>query len=663
MKIGLAGAAAALALAAIPAAARIVQIDVQRTEPFAEGKPFGTRGAYIKIVGVAKGELDPRDPRNRVIANLDKAPRNARGMVEYEVDFYIMRPADMTKGNGRILYEVNNRGRKFLGPWLHDARQTSPGAINEPATLEHAGNGLAFREGYTVVWSGWDPDAPRANAGLSIRVPVATDQGKPIVATIREELVLQTRGPGDGATMRLSYDAATLEKSGARLTVRARESDPPQEVPTDRWAFVDARTVKLLPEGTKFRQGWLYDFRYPAKDPKVLGIGYAATRDVVSFLRYDARDRAGNRNPLATDDGNRVVKHALAIGISQSGRYLRDHISQGFNQDEGQRKVFDGVLAHISGVGRVFFNEPFGQPGRTNTQHEDRLFPENAFPFSTAAMKDPVTGRSGSLFRHDGFDPLLIEVNTSTEYWQKGASLLTTDTLGTRDVELPKNARVYLIAGTQHGGRANLTTASGPCINPRNPNSAAPVLRALLVALDQWVSAGIEPPPSRIPTLGDGTLVPPAKTGFPAIPDVAVATFGNEIVLFGDWKDPKPRSDKVYRPLVSRVDADGNEVAGVRLPDIAVPVATYTGWNLYKAPFPEGELCDRDGSFLAFAKTRAEREARKDPRPSIEERYASHAEYASRVAAAAQQLVRERLLLAEDAARYVGRAQATNPLQ
>jgi hypothetical protein len=505
-----------LCVAAFPAAARIVAIEVQRSEPFADGKAFGTRGSYVKVVGIAKGELDARDPRNRVIANLDKAPRNARGNVEYEVEFYLMRPADITKGNGKMLYEVTNRGRKLIFPYIHDALQTSPSAVNEPTTLEHVGNGFALREGYTIVWSGWDPDAPRANNGMAIKVPVATDNGKPIVATIRDELVLATRGPGDGATMKLSYEAATLDKSNARLTARARETDPPQEIPPGEWAYVDGRTIKLLPEGAKFKPGWLYDFRYLAKDPKVLGIGFAATRDLVSFLRYEKHDRAGNPNLLATANGELVLEHALALGISQAGRYVRDHVALGFNRDEGNRKVFEGMLAHISGIGRVFMNDPFAQPNRTNTQHEDHLFPENAFPFSTATMQDPVTGKRGSLFRHDGFDPLLIEVNTATEYWQNGASLLTTDPLGGRDVALPKNARVYMIAGTQHGDRAHLTTASGPSVNPRNAHNPAPALRALLVALGDWVSAGLEPPPSRVPTIKDGTLVAPDKNRLPA---------------------------------------------------------------------------------------------------------------------------------------------------
>jgi hypothetical protein len=314
--------------------------------------------------------------------------------------------------------------------------------------------------------------------------------------------------------------------------------------------------------------------------------------------------------------------------------------------------VFDGVLAHISGVGRMFMNTEFGEPGRTNTQHEDHLYPENEFPFSAAGMKDPVSGKRGSLFRGDATDPLLIEVNTSTEYWQKGASLLHTDPLGKTDVKLPANARVYMVAGTQHGGRAGLTTAPGQCVNPRNPHSPAPALRALIVALDEWVSSGKPPPPSQVPTLAARTLVAPDATGFPAVPGAEVARLGNKLELFGDWKNPQPDASRAYTALVSKVDSDGNEVAGIRLPDIAVPLATYTGWNLYKAPFTEGELCDRDGSYLAFAKTRAERAAKGDPRPSLEERYVGQADYINRVIKAASALVKARLLLPEDADAY-----------
>ncbi|MGQ0664649.1 MAG: alpha/beta hydrolase domain-containing protein [Pseudomonadota bacterium] len=639
------------------AEAKITQLKIDRVEPFAAGMAFGDAGSYERVAGTAKGELDPRDPRNAVIVNLDRAPRNPGGMVEYEVDFYLLRPADAAKGNRKILFDVTNRGRKFLLHWLMDAPAQAGAAVNEPAEAKDAGNGLFFRHGYLMAWTGWDPDAPRANNGMAIKVPVAMLGASPVVRTIRDELVSGTRGaPAD--VFRLSYEAANLDPAQARLTVRRKEAYGPSEIPAGGWAYVNPRAIRLLPEGTQPEPGSLYDMRYPAKNPHVLGIGYAATRDLVSFLRYESRDAAGISNPAGPG-----IKSALAVGISQSGRYLRDHVSQGFNQDESKRKVFDGVLAHISGVGRVFMNAEFGQPARTNTQHEDHFYPENEFPFSAARFHDKVTGKTGALLRGDGFDPLLIEVNTSTEYWQKGASLLHTDPTGRHDAALPQTARVYLIAGTQHGGRVGLTSAAGPCANPRNPHNPAPALRALLIALDQWANEAKAPPPSRVPTIAAGTLVAPDRTGFPAIPGTQVAREVNQIMLFGDWVDPKPDPKKAYRALVSKVDADGNEIAGIRLPDIGVPLATYTGWNLYKAPFPDGELCDRDGSHLPFARTRAERTAKGDPRPAIAERYADHADYVTKVGAAAAELVKARLLLQEDADRYLEAAKARNPLQ
>jgi hypothetical protein len=636
------------------AAAEITSIRVNRVEPFAAGASFGSVGAYERVAGVARGELDPADPRNAGIVNLDKAPRNARGRVEYEIEFYLLRPVDPARGNRKIIYEVNNRGRKFLLHWLLDAPAQSAGANNEPRSIEDAGNGLFFRLGYTMAWSGWDPEAPRANSGMAMVAPVPLHDDKPIVRRIRDELVSATRAPATN-TFRLSYEAASTDTKEAQLTVRGRESEAPLLVASDKWAFVDARSIKLLPDGTAPQPGALYELRYPAKDPKVLGIGFAATRDFVSFLRYEKRDAAGTHNPA-----RETIKSVLAVGISQSGRYLRDHIVQGFNQDEHNRKVFDGVLAHISGIGKVFLNAEFGQPLRTNTQHEDHTYPENAFPFSAAAMPDPLTGASGALLRGDGFDPLLIEVNTSTEYWQKGASLLHTDPLGERDIALPKTARVFLVAGTQHGGRMGLKTDRGPCANPRNPHSPAPALRALLMALDEWVANGREPPASRVPTIANRTLVAWDAVRFPGLPGLEIARQGNRLELFGDWVEPRPDKSKAYRSLVPAIDLDGNESAGIRLPDIAVPLATYTGWNLYAAPYPEGELCDRDGSYLPFAKTADERAKIGDARRSIAERYPTKADYVAQVKAAAKELVAARLLLPEDAQRYERAAEAVD---
>jgi hypothetical protein len=222
--------------------------------------------------------------------------------------------------------------------------------------------------------------------------------------------------------------------------------------------------------------------------------------------------------------------------------------------------------------------------------------------------------------------------------------------------------RAYLVAGTQHGGRAGLTAAPGPCANPRNPHSPSPALRALLVALDRWVSDGVEPPPSRVPSFASRTLVPPDATGFPPIPGVRRVLEVNRLSVFGDWVDPRPDPAKTYRPLVPRVDRDGNEVAGIRVPAIAVPLGTHTGWNVYREPFPDGELCDRDGTFAAFARTRAERLAAGDPRPSLAERYGSHAAYVARVDAATAALVGARLLLPEDAERIRANARRSDPL-
>lgn len=616
----------------------LISLEIERVEPLADGASFGAVGAYERVIGKARGAVDPTAPGNSGIALIDKAPRNADGKVEYTTDIFILRPADPARGNGRILYEVNNRGRKMLFGNIADG----PQGVNDPRTMADVGNGFPLRQGYTVVWSGWDPDAPRANMGLGLTAPVATDGGKPIVQKVRDEFVSGTRG-GALEAFKLSYAAASLEQERARLTVRERAGDAPRALPPDQWSFVDARSVKLA---DKPRPGWIYELHYEATNPKVLGLGFAATRDVVSWLRYDAAARAVTGGPIS---------HALAIGFSQAGRYLRNHVSEGFNRDEQGRKVFDGIHSHIAGVGRIFFNTPFGQPARTGTQHEDHFFPENEFPFSTAVQSDPLTGKTGSLLRGDGSDPLLIETNTSTEYWQKGASLLHTDPLGTVDVALPDNSRVYMIAGTQHGGRAGATTDPGPNVNPRNPHNPMPAVRALLLALDAWVVSGQAPPASRVPTLTAGTLVEAAETGFPAVPGAAVVKVTNQVAPPGDWVSPTPPAS-AYRTLVCKVDADGNEADGIRLPDIAVPLATYTGWNEYKPPYPAGELADRDGSCLPFAADAAARQAAGDPRPSIAERYASAADYRARVEAVVAALLADRLLLAEDADAYRERA-------
>ena len=590
----------------------ITAIEITSRAPFVAGATFGATGAYERLDGTAIGELDPAHPRNHGIVNIDKAPRNARGLVEYRSDICILRPVDADKGNGRILYEVNNRGRIMLFANLCAGK---PG--NRPASEADLGNALPLRLGFTLMWSGWDPGAPRANGGLGLDAPIATDNGTPIVRRIREEFISGTRG-GELRQFRLSYEAT--RRDDAVLTVRRTQTAPKQPVPFE---FIDARTIRLadsaLPE-----PGSIHELRYHATNPPVLGIGLAATRDIVSHLRYSAAGR---------DLLGRQPTHALGFGISQAGRYLRDHLAQGFNRDESGARVLDGVFTHVAGVGRVFLNTEFGQPARTRTWHEDHDFPEIEFPFAT-----------GELLRGD--DVKVIETNTSTEYWQKGASLLHTDPDGTRDVSLPANVRGYLLAGTQHGGKAGMPRDAGPCTNPRNWHDPMPAIRALLVALDEWVAHGREPPPSRLPLIADGTLVRAEAVAWPKLASLVPPHAANDVVMLGDWTDPQLPARR-WQPLVPQVDADGNEIAGIRLPDIAVPRGTFTGWNLYNEPLPASELADRDGTYLAFAATRSEREASGDPRPSIEERYPTQDAYVTRVREVMAALQGDRLLSPE----------------
>jgi len=641
---------AALGLGALllahPAAAHLTQLAVVSQEPFADGASFGSAGPYVRIQAIAHGELDPKDSANAGIALLDQAPRNARGFVEYDTDVFILRPADPARGNGALLYDVTNRGNKFLMSWLNDAPEPPSGAVNDPRSLADAGNGFTFRRGDTMVWSGWQPEASRANNGMAIRVPVATQDGLPvapqgalpvapqgalpIVARIRYEFIAGSRGPDAVPRIGLPYPVATMDT--ARLTVRSRGADAPTPLRPDEFGWVDSRTIQLLPFGTLPTPRRIYELTYEATRPTVDGIGFAATRDLVSHLRAEPG-----------------IRHTLAIGVSLSGRFLRHFLELGMNRDEAGQRVFDGVLPHISGAGKVFANQPFAMPGRTATQHEDRFYPEAWPPFGY--------GPGLSLLRGDGSDPLVIESNTSTEYWQKGASLVHTDSAGA-DVTLPPGVRVMLVAGTQHSGHSGITDAPGHCANPRNPNSAGPALRAMLSNLDAWVATGTPPPGSMVPRRDDETGVPVSAIRMPAIPGVTWAPGDNPIGPPVDWTDPPAAPVQPYPTMVPAVDADGNEVAGLRLPHLAVPLGTYTGTNVYK-DFPS-ELCDRDGTFIPFARTRADRESTGDPRPSLEERYGTRDVYVAKVKAAADALVAARLLLPEDAARSVEAAAASD---
>jgi hypothetical protein len=645
----------AITLMAAAAEARVTRIEISRQEPFAAGQTFGTAGAYEKLVGRFYGELDPAHALNAGIVDIDKAPRNARGRVEYSADFYILKPVDMTRGNGALFYDVNNRGNKRALLQFNSAAFT-----NDPATPEHVGTGFLMRQGFTVVWSGWIPGLPAADNLLRIEVPNAAG----LTETVWDEFLFNNKTTPQA---RLTFKATSTDTGQARLLVRERNADQPAVVPGGRWEFVDAQTIRLLPAGTPFRIGAIYQLTYQAADPPVAGIGFAATRDLISFLRHDGADARGTPNPLASA-GRQSVARALAHGTSQSGRYLRDFVYRGFNEDESNRIVFDGMNAHV-GTGRMFLNHRFAQPNRmTHIAHGFMFYPDVSFPFAYETQTDPFTGKSDGILARctaRGNCPKVIHTVTATEYWQSGQSLITTDAASRRDGTPPDNVRIYHLAGTHHIG-AGATMPKGVCAMPHNPTDYRPVLRALAVALDRWVKDGAPPPASRYPRIADETLVEMAAPTA-AIPGFtpAKAPAPRPRVDYGpDFDQGVIRALPVlladsFRVLVPKVDADGNEIAGIRLPDIAVPTATATGWSV-RGPDSggAGELCYLDGSLIPFAKTKAEREANGDGRPSLEERYRDRADYAAKVRDAATALEREGYLLAEDAQRIAEHATA-----
>jgi hypothetical protein len=654
----------------------ITRLVITKREPFADGHEFPITGAYEKLVGKIHGEVDPVNRLNRIIVNLHKAPLNRRRRVEFTSDFCILKPVDMARGNGKIFFDAPNRGSKRILGFLNDGPEA-----NDPTTLDHAGNGFLMGHGYTVVWCGWQGDLMPIKNWLALKVPIATDHGKPIVSNVRAEIVIDEKGiksaPLSGDERVKSYEAASLDKSRATLTVREKSYGQRIPVVSKDWEFAactkDPRTGKdTLRPSTRdlylrngFKPGQIYEFIYPAKNPLVLGLGFAVVRDLVSFLRYRLKDAGGRVNPLATGKTTGISR-AYAWGRSQSGRFLRDFVYHGFNQDEAHRQVFDAVAPHVSGGGRLYLNYEFARPVTSSQQHANQLDPE-LFPHAYNIIRDAQTGRRDGILKRPKTDPLVFHTQTSTEYWQKRGCLAHTDGNG-HDLGIPDNVRIYVIASAQHNSPFGSEPAKDDTQLLVNPLPAGDVLRALMVAMDLWVTKGITPPPSQYPKIENGTLVSPSRrsTGFPKIPGVGFVGLHNR-QLFLDYgpnissgkmtvHPPKPVGNGRYKILVPKVDKDGNDIAGIRLPAIQVPIGTYTGWNLRPRGLAENELAGLLGSFIPFAKTKEARQETGDPRLSIEERYKDHAEYVQRVSQAARTLVDERFLLAEDAERIINEA-------
>ncbi len=655
--------------------ARITRVVVDRVEsPTFGGASFGKVGQYEKLVGRAYGELDPRDELNSGIVYIDKAPVNAAKRVEYSIDVFILKPIDMSRGTRTILYDVVNRGdTRALAVF-----DIGASASNDPTSEKDAGDGFLLKQGYTVVASGWQGDVPARNNRLVGHFPVASETGsRPITKLITAEYLFTKPAYSvsvgyDGESNMRPFPAVPESVAQARVLRRTAALAPRELIPNSDWSFGKCPDGKnptpsyvdvCYPAG--FSPNYLYELVYVAQDPLVMGIGFAATRDLVSFLRYE-RSAA---NPLLRKEEAKAdadpVRWAIGFGRSQSGRYIKDFVYQGFNLDEGKRVVFDGILPLVSGSRLTFTNAEFAMPGRApGNAVGSHFYSGDQFPHSYATVYDPISKKRDGWLARCAIQrscPKVMHWDSGHEAWSGSRnSLVVADGFGKSDLPVPENVRLYYFASTQHV--PTLKPTYGICKHLANPNPYREIVRALLVAMQAWIVDDKLPPPSRFPRVSDGTLVPPwpeSAFGFPKIPGLTYTGKHSELHI-KDFSVQPPQNipGTSYTILVPKVDADGNDVGGVRSVAVQVPLATYTGWNQRREGLMENELCGNWGAHFPFAKTAAERG--KDPRLSLQERYGSQAGYVAKVEEAAQKLVSEGFLLPDDAARIVQEARQSN---
>ena len=623
----------AVALALVLAAtgqARVIRLKIEARENYGQ--------KYERLTGHFDGELDPADPHNSIINDIALV-----NQPHYVATFTLLRPIDAAKVSGVMWYEVPNRGNSPLNP--------------QPS-LD------ALAAGHILVSSGWQGDlAPRP--GLeTITVPTVTATG-PVLARL-----MNLPAGGTTASLETGFSAlryqhpVTLDTTRALLTKQA--SNESQQIPISprEWAFANCESKPFPgePDATRicikggFQADMLYQLTYTAKNPLVFGIGLAATRDLVSYLRYGS----GPENPVAG-----MVKHAIAFGTSQSGNFIKTFVHLGFNQDEARRIVWDGVNPNIAARQNPL-NFRFAIPGGSASLYE---------PGSEAVLWWGSSRGTSLLDRCHATKtcPKVMETFGSSEFWGLKMSPGLVGNQADADIPLPPEVRRYYFPGVSHAG----APARG-CTLPDNPNSTAEAMRALRQALTDWVVKGVEPPPSRYPTLAAGELVPPVHTsmGFPAIPgqplpDNMINTFYvydfgpsfNRNDLSGAISIQPPVIRGIVPMLVPRTDSDGNEVGGVASVLHQVPLGTYLGWNVTASGYMKGRGCGFAGGFIPFARTKEERIASGDPRPSLEERYGSHEAYVSKVRAAAERLAAVRFLLPDDAERIVRAAETSNVLR
>jgi hypothetical protein len=668
--------------------ARVTRFVVEERVVVSGGRDWGNAGPYERVKGTAYMEVNPGDPLNAVIFNLDKATRNARGLVEFNSPFLILKPVDVTRGNQKIWYGVNNRGncqelplRAFpLVPFMDSCNPLTDADIGATNPL--------LTQGYVFVDAGWHGDGiedPARNR-LFPNFPVATQpDGSPIVGPLRMEYQTTSNTftqPIIAAPWR-RYEPADTNTAHATLTVRDREDAPKVTIASDRWAFGNCPTgqASLVPTTTDlclfdgFAASKIYELIYSAKNPTVMGLAYAVTRDVGSFLRYSTQDDVGNPNPLAVSSSSTGIRRAYVSGTSSTGMYMREFLYLGFNEDELHRKVFEAATIYSAGTHRLFANVQFAHPTFYSRQDDHHDYTSNSIvPLTFAVTTDPVTGVTDGILKRPAFDPLVIEVDEEMTFWQWQASLNVIDGAG-NPVPIPDNVRLYYQSGMGHIGSVGLLAPPQPagiCQRPTQGLASLPVtLRALVQVIDDWADRGIEPPKNNYPQSNDLVSLATYRSAFPAIPGLPApevmnalnvldfgpsfgSTGGNQIIL-------PPFLGQSYRLLVPRPTQDGSSVGGINTIHTRVPLGTNVGWNI-RAGARVPDLCGLSGSYVPLATTRAERLATGDSRPSLEERYGTHGNFVFAVSAGAKQLVSERFMLPEDARQFFDAAQASSVL-
>ena len=649
---------------AAPATARLERVEIKTRQAVAGGRSFGPHGAYEVVEGKLHYLLDPADGANAAIVDLDQAPRSADGKVRFEGDFVLMQPRDPKHQQGSIVLQAPNRGRRTLFQHFHDPErpQGDGNWLVEPLLLE---------QGLRLLWVGWQGDTPYDSELLSL------DRVK---ATVEDEGLLRAEQVfSDPATVmplahrnHRPYGVSAMDDPRNRMTVRTSPFGSRQTIAKENWRFArldGAGKVVADPFWVHldggFEVGKIYEVVYVARGSWIAGLGLAAVRDAASYFRHGPE--TGQPAPPGWVPGP-----VIAFGASQSGRLLRQMIYQGFAVDEAGRQVFDGVWIHGAGAGRGSFNHRFAEPSRENHAFSGGLYPTEMLPMQ-GTSKEP--GEAGLYDRWrqlsgdaDTLSAKVILTHTSYEYWGRAASLTHTSPDGRRDSPLDANERIYLLAGSQHFVDGFPPQAFGTryVVNPHNTRFA---MRALLVALDAWVRDGKAPPSSRYPRLADGTLVAVGDVRFPRLPGVSPPPreyqprpldFGPRFISQGiiDLQPPRQHGARWWVG-VPQVDADGNEVAGLRLPEVAVPVATYSGWNLRSTKAgASDEMADYRGSFFPFQCSAGKQRGNGDARPSLEERYGERAVYLRRFLASAEKATQEGYLLKRDLPSLQRRAEA-----